>query len=84
MPIETVAAEVRHGDRLVARGVCHLVVRHGPEGGTISQVDWTGSEPDLTDAVVMLRLADGRTFAARITRHSHPEGTTVLRFRVMA
>ena len=83
MPIDNVAAELQRDGHVVARGVCHIVVRGEPEGGTISHLRWTDSEPDLTGVVITLHLADGRTLSGQVLRHARPEGITVLRFRVL-
>jgi hypothetical protein len=82
MAVQNVSVELWLGGRKLARGTCHLLVRAGPEGGTVSQLHWSEAEQDMTGRVIELRLPDGRALRVTITRHSHPEGSTVLRFRV--
>ena len=76
-------AELRQDGKLVARGQCHLATVAGqPRGGTVTRLQWIAPEPDLTGAFLVIELASGRSLMVRITRHSHPEGRTVLRFVV--
>lgn len=79
--IESVPAELWRDGQLVARGMCHLLWGDaGPQGGTVSRLEWLQGESDLDGLAIELRLKDSRRFSVRITRHSHPEGRTVLRF----
>ena len=79
--IESVPAELWRDGQLFARGICHLLSDDaGPQGGTVSRLEWLHGESDLNGIAVEVRLKDNRRFLVRITRHSHPEGRTVLRF----
>ncbi len=83
VPVENLSAELRQDGKLVGRGECHLAMVDGePRGGTVSRLRWTASEPDLTGGSLVLEFEGGRSLMIRITRHSHPEGRTVLRFTV--
>ncbi len=83
MRVENVTAELRQDSKLVAHGECHLATVEGqPRGGTLSRLRWVGPEPDLTGASLLLELEGGRSLMVKVTRHSHPEGRTVLRFAV--
>ncbi len=84
MTVRDEPVEIFHGDELLARGVCHLLSRQGPAGGTVSRLSWLGAEHDLTGQTLELRLRSGQLLPARITRHSHPEGAGVLRFTVLS
>ena len=81
--ITNIATELHRDGQLFAYGMCHLL-SDGlvARGGTISRLRWLGAEPDLTDVAVEACLADGRKLPIRVTRHSQPEGRTVLRFTV--
>ena len=79
--IESVPAELWRDGQLLARGMCHLMSDDaGPQGGTVSRLEWLHGELELAGTALDVCLEDGRRFAVRITRHSHPEGRTVLRF----
>ena len=79
--IESVPAELWRDGQLLARGMCHLLSDDaGPQGGTVSRLEWPQGESDLTGIALEVCLGDSRRFSVRITRHSHPEGRTVLRF----
>jgi hypothetical protein len=81
--IENLATDLRRDGQLLARGMCHLLSEGlVTRSGTISRLEWAGAESDLTDTAVDACLADGRTLPLRITRHSHPEGRSMLRFTV--
>jgi len=80
LPISNVPVQLWIDGRLAARGMCHLIERHGSEAGTVSGLTWTAEERDLTGRSILLRMANGRDFQVMISRHSRPEGRTILRF----
>jgi hypothetical protein len=82
VPISNVPAELWVGEQLVGSGVCHLIRRNGDEGGTLSGIIWSGSEPELTGRPVRLMLTGGRQLQVTVLRQSHPEGRTIIRFAV--
>jgi hypothetical protein len=82
MAITNVPAELWVEGRPVGRGRCHLIRRDGDEAGTLSGITWLAAEPDLSGQPVLLKLADGRDLPATVSRQSHPEGRTILRFSV--
>ncbi|MDE3075039.1 MAG: hypothetical protein KGJ86_06380 [Chloroflexota bacterium] len=82
MALRNVRVDVISSGKRLARGVCMLVSPGRPERGTISQLRWSGAEPNLTGSYVSLHLADGEHLLANVVRHSHDDGLSVLRFQV--
>ncbi len=82
MALRNVRVEVMASGERLARGVCMLLSPGQPQRGTISQLSWIASEPNLTGTCVDLRLAGGEQLAANVVRHSHDDGLSVLRFTV--
>ena len=84
MVVENVAGELWRDDELLGRATLHLALDEGrPRGGTMSKLNLVDAMPDLTGQLLTARLSDGRVLQVRVTRHSHPEGITVLRFQVL-